>query len=121
MASKKISVVGSNILMMGLTFKENCPDLRNTRVVEMVDELKTYNANVDVYDPWVKNGDALAEYNLTLIDQPEMGHYDAIIIAVSHHQFKDMGLAGVKKFGRLSHVLYDIKYLFPSDGVDGRL
>ncbi|ORU93376.1 MAG: Vi polysaccharide biosynthesis protein VipA/TviB [Cycloclasticus sp. symbiont of Bathymodiolus heckerae] len=121
MANKKISVVGSNILMMGMTFKENCPDLRNTRVVEMVDELKNYNANVDVYDPWVKNENVPEEYNLTLINQPEVGYYDAIIIAVAHHQFQDMGLSAVKALGKSTHVLYDIKYLFPSESVDGRL
>ncbi len=121
MAVKKVDIVGSNILMLGLTFKENCPDLRNTRVVEMIDELKTYNANVDVYDPWVNKEEALASYNLSIIEQPEHRKYDAIIIAVSHHQFKEMGLDGIKAFGKSNHVLYDIKYLFPSDGVDGRL
>lgn len=121
MAFKKIDIVGANILMMGLTFKENCPDLRNTRVVEIIDELKTYNANIDVYDPWVEKSMALSEYNLNLIDQPKAGHYDAVIIAVSHHQFREMGLAGVKALGQTNHVLYDIKYLFPSEGVDGRL
>jgi len=122
MAKKKINIVNSKILMLGLTFKENCPDLRNTRVVEMVDELSnTYNANVDVYDPWVDKADALAAYKLSLIERPELGNYDAIIIAVSHAQFKDMGTVGIKALGKDNHILYDIKYLLASDEVDGRL
>jgi len=122
MASKKVNIVDAKILMLGLTFKENCPDLRNTRVVEMVDELSdTYNAKVDVFDPWVDKNEAKAVYNLDLIEQPELASYDAIIVAVSHYQFKEMGLEGVKALGKKNHVLYDIKYLFPSDGVDGRL
>lgn len=122
MASKKVNIVDAKILMLGLTFKENCPDLRNTRVIEMIDELtNTYNAKVDVFDPWVDKQEARAVYKLNLIDQPAIGHYDAIIVAVSHDQFKEMGIDGVKAFGKDNHVLYDIKYLFPSDGVDGRL
>jgi len=122
MASKKVNIVDAKILMLGLTFKENCPDLRNTRVVEMVDELSgTYNAKVDVFDPWVDKDEAKAVYNLDLIEQPALASYDAIIVAVSHHQFKDMGIEGVKALGKKNHVLYDIKCLFPSDGVDGRL
>lgn len=122
MAKKKINIVDSKILMLGLTFKENCPDLRNTRVVEMVEELRdTYNAQVDVYDPWVNKDEAMSLYDLNLINTPELGTYDAIIVAVSHHQFKKMGLLGVKALGKERHILYDIKYLFPSDGVDGRL
>jgi len=122
MAKKKINIVDSKILMLGLTFKENCPDLRNTRVVEMVDELSnTYNANVDVYDPWVDKDEAKVAYDLSLIDKPVAGIYDAIIVAVSHDQFKALGLNGVKAFTKVNHVLYDIKYLFSADGVDGRL
>lgn len=122
MAGKKINIVDAKILMLGLTFKENCPDLRNTRVVEMVDELSnTYNASVDVYDPWVDKKEALAVYNLNLIEQPKVGEYDGVIVAVSHDQFKEMGIAGVKELGKPKHVLYDIKYLFASDEVDGRL
>ena len=122
MASKKLNIVDAKILMLGLTFKENCPDLRNTRVVEMIDELtNTYNAKVDVFDPWVDKQEAQAVYNLNLIDQPAAGQYDAMIIAVSHDQFKELGIEGVKALGKDNHVVYDIKYLFPSDGVDGRL
>jgi len=122
MASKKVNIVDAKVLMLGLTFKENCPDLRNTRVVEMVDELsQTYNANVDVFDPWVDRNEAKSLYDLDLVEKPELAIYDAIIIAVSHHQFKEMGLQGVKALGKANHVLYDIKYLFSSDEVDGRL
>jgi UDP-N-acetyl-D-glucosamine/UDP-N-acetyl-D-galactosamine dehydrogenase len=122
MASKKVNIVDAKILMLGLTFKENCPDLRNTRVIEMIDELtNTYNAKVDVFDPWVDKQEARAVYKLNLIDQPAIGHYDAMIVAVSHDQFKELGIEGVKALGKENHVLYDIKYLFPSDGVDGRL
>lgn len=122
MASKKLNIVDAKILMLGLTFKENCPDLRNTRVVGMIEELtNTYNAKVDVFDPWVDKQEAQAVYNLNLIDQPAAGQYDAMIIAVSHEQFKELGIEGVKVLGKDNHVVYDIKYLFPSDSVDGRL
>ncbi|SHJ63472.1 Vi polysaccharide biosynthesis UDP-N-acetylglucosamine C-6 dehydrogenase TviB [Cycloclasticus pugetii] len=122
MASKKLNIVDAKILMLGLTFKENCPDLRNTRVVEMIEELtNTYNAKVDVFDPWVDKQEAQAVYNLNLIDQPAAGQYDAMIVAVSHEQFKKLGIEGVKALGKDNHVVYDIKYLFPSDSVDGRL
>ena len=122
MASKHINIVGARVLMLGLAFKENCPDLRNTRVVEMVKELSgTYNARVDVYDPWVDKDEALGVCNLDLVEQPQPGGYDAIIIAVAHHQFKAMGLAGVRALGKRNHVLYDIKYLFAASEVDGRL
>ena len=121
MANKKINIVDSKILMLGLTFKENCPDLRNTRVVEMINEFKTYYAHIDIFDPWVDKSEAKAIYNLDLIEQPERDYYDAVIIAVSHDQFKDMGLHGVRALGKENYVLYDIKYLFASEGVDGRL
>lgn len=121
MAIKGISIVNSKILMLGLTFKENCPDLRNTRVVEMVNELITYRANVDVYDPWVNKEEARHEYGLEVIDKPEAESYDAIIIAVAHSQFKKMGAQGIRALGNVNHVIYDIKYLLPSDQVDGRL
>lgn len=122
MASKKINIVNAKILMLGLTFKENCPDLRNTRVVEMISELThTYNAKVDVFDPWVDKQEAQAVYKLNLIEQPSIGHYDAIIVAVSHDQFKKLGIEGVMEFGKENYVLYDIKYLFPAYRVDGRL
>ncbi|MEH6503412.1 MAG: nucleotide sugar dehydrogenase [Cycloclasticus sp.] len=121
MAMKKISVVGAKILMLGLSFKENCPDLRNTRVIEMLDELTSFNAAVDVCDPWVNAEDVRAEYGLNLVEQPANGDYDAIIIAVAHDQFKALGAGGIHAFGKANHVLYDIKYLLDSSETDGRL
>jgi len=121
MATKDINIVGAKILMLGLSFKENCPDLRNTRVVEMVDELTAYHAIVDVFDPWVDKLEAKKEYGLTLIEQLKQDTYDAIIIAVSHTHYKELGLSKIKALGKVSHVLYDIKYLFPKTSVDGRL
>ena len=121
MAIKKINIVDANILMLGLSFKENCPDLRNTRVIEMIDELQQLNAKVDVYDPWVNATEVAREYQLNLIEQPAKGAYDAIIIAVSHEQFKALGAEGIHAFGKANHVLYDIKYLLHSSDSDGRL
>jgi len=122
MAKKKINIVDSKILILGLTFKENCADLRNTRVIEMINELSdTYHACVDVLDPWVIKGDVRAKYNLSLITQPTVNTYDAIIVAVSHDQFKKLGLDGVVAYAKENYVLYDIKYLFTANEVDGRL
>ena len=121
MSQKRISIVDANILIMGLSFKEDCPDLRNTKVVDLISELAPYNANIDVYDPWVSSDDAKKEYDLELVKEPEKGHYDAIIIAVSHKQFKEMGAEGIRALGKDNHVLYDIKYILSSDAVDGRL
>jgi len=121
MAKKEINIVGSKVLMMGLAFKENCPDLRNTRTIEMLNELKNYNAKVDVYDPWVDPKEAYEEYGLTLIPKLKNESYDCIIIAVSHHQFKTLGATGIKALGKSKHVIYDIKYLLSSNESDGRL
>ena len=106
---------------MGLTFKENCPDLRNTRVIELIEEFKSSNCNVDVYDPWVTNQEAKDKYDVSLINIPEEGKYDAVILVVAHDVFKKMGVDKIKKFGRKNHVLFDIKYIFSKDEVDGRL
>ena len=121
MSQKRISVVDSNVLIMGLSFKEDCPDLRNTKVVDLIDELIPYNANIDLYDPWVNHDVAKHEYGIDLIKKPEIGKYDAIIIAVSHHQFRDMGAKSLHALGKKNHVLYDIKYILNVDEVDGRL
>jgi len=122
MATKKINIVDAKILILGLAFKENCPDLRNTRVVEIAKELsETYHAQIDIYDPWVDKNEAKAVYNVLPIDQPETNTYDAIIVAVAHDQFKTIGLDGIKSFAKPNHVLYDIKYLLPASSVDGRL
>jgi UDP-N-acetyl-D-glucosamine/UDP-N-acetyl-D-galactosamine dehydrogenase len=121
MAVKGINIVNSKILMLGLTFKENCPDLRNTRVIEMINELITYNAQVDIYDPWVNKAEAKHEYGIDIIDKPKAVFYDAIIIAVSHDEFKKIGAQGIKALGKDNHIIYDIKYLLSSNQVDGRL
>ena len=121
MTKKRIHIVDANILIMGFTFKENCPDLRNTRVVDLVEEFEGFNCNVDVYDPWVDKEEAVHEYNITPIDQPVEGEYDAIILAVAHDEFKEFSLEQIKAFGKDNHVLYDIKYLLKADEVDGRL
>jgi len=121
MTKKRINVVDSNVLIMGLTFKENCPDLRNTRVVDLVEGFKRFDCNVDVYDPWVDKDEAVYEYGINPIDQPIEDKYDAILLAVAHDKFKQLSLEQIKKFGKDSHVIYDVKYLLNSDEVDGRL
>ncbi|MEM9532830.1 MAG: nucleotide sugar dehydrogenase [Pseudomonadota bacterium] len=117
----KIHVVGARILVLGLTFKENCPDLRNSRVVDIVEELRSYNAEVDVYDPWVTSEAAQQEFGFGLVEQLEEDRYDAIILAVAHEQFRDLGIERLRALGRKEHVLFDIKSMFPAEGVDGRL
>ncbi len=121
MTKKRINVVDSNILIMGLTFKENCPDLRNTRVVDLIEKFESSNCIIDVYDPWVSKEDAINEYGIKPIDIPVEGKYDAIILAVAHNEFKRLSLKQIKTFGKANHVLYDIKYLLKADEVDGRL
>ncbi|AFU98970.1 Vi polysaccharide biosynthesis UDP-N-acetylglucosamine C-6 dehydrogenase TviB [Simiduia agarivorans] len=121
MTQRRIHVVGSRILLMGLAFKENCPDLRNTRVVDIVAELKTYHADIDIYDPWVDPAEAEHEYGLTMLETPQANNYDAIIICVGHQQFRDMGAADIRKLGKSSSVLFDVKHILPKDEVDGRL
>jgi len=120
MLHKRIQVEGANILIMGLTFKENCPDLRNTKVTDIVAELKEYNVNVDITDPWCSSEQAQDEYGLELIE-PKQGHYDAIILAVAHNEFRQMGAEAIHALGKQNHVLYDLKYLLPKDQVDMRL
>ncbi|WP_111641493.1 Vi polysaccharide biosynthesis UDP-N-acetylglucosamine C-6 dehydrogenase TviB [Marinimicrobium alkaliphilum] len=121
MTQRKIHVVGSNILLMGLAFKENCPDLRNTRVIDIIDELGTYNAQVDVYDPWVDAEEAKEEYGLDLIAEPAADHYDAIILCVAHTEFRAMGVDALRRLGKSKHILFDVKHLFPKEAVDARL
>ena len=121
MTKKRIQVVDSNILVMGLTFKEDCPDIRNTRVVDVVQELSGFHCNIDVYDPWIDKEESIREYGITLVEQLEPGKYDAVIIAVAHHQFKSMGITAIRALGKKNHVLYDIKYILPTEKVDGRL
>ncbi|MDE1210227.1 Vi polysaccharide biosynthesis UDP-N-acetylglucosamine C-6 dehydrogenase TviB [Vibrio aestuarianus] len=121
MLKQRIHVEGSNVLVMGLTFKENCPDLRNTKVVDIVSELKEYNINVDIVDPWCSSEESQHEYGLSLIDAPKIGHYDAIILAVGHNEFKTMGVDAIRQLGKETHVLYDLKYVLNKSDVDMRL
>jgi UDP-N-acetyl-D-glucosamine/UDP-N-acetyl-D-galactosamine dehydrogenase len=121
MTKQRIHVVDANVLIMGLTFKENCPDLRNTRVVDLVEEFKGFNCNVDVYDPWVDKDEAVHEYGIKPIDQPVEGKYDAILLAVSHDEFKQLSVEQIRAYGKDNHILYDIKYLLKANESDGRL
>jgi len=121
LTQRKVHVVDANILILGLAFKENCPDLRNTRVVDIVSELATYHANVEVYDPWINPEEAEHEYNITPVTSLKEGRYDAIILAVGHQEFMDMGSDAIRALGRKEHILYDIKSALPKDSVDARL
>jgi UDP-N-acetyl-D-galactosamine dehydrogenase len=121
MLKRRIHVEDANVLILGLTFKENCPDIRNTRVVDLVREFQDYGANVDVYDPWVDAEQAEEEYSITPIAQPPLGKYDAIVLAVAHRQFCEMGIEKIQRLGRRDCVLYDVKSVLPKDRVDGRL
>ncbi len=118
---KRIHVVGANVLILGLAFKEDCPDLRNTRVIDIIAELENYHANVHVYDPWVDKNEASHEYSINTIDSPEAEFYDAIILAVAHKQFIALGVDAIRAFGKPDHILYDIKSVLPKDSVDARL
>jgi len=121
MAKRGIDIVGARILVLGLAFKENCPDLRNTKVVDIMRELRQYDARVDIFDPWVDAEEARHEYGVELSTAPEHGVYDAVIIAVSHREFAALGAAGLRAFGKPGAVLYDVKYVLPRADVDGRL
>jgi UDP-N-acetyl-D-galactosamine dehydrogenase len=121
MLKKKIQPLESRVLVLGLTFKENCPDVRNTKVVDVVSEMVSFGAQVDVWDPWVDKEEARAEYGLDLISEPDKGAYDVVILAVAHDQFRELGASGIRAFGKDTSVVYDIKYVLPSDAVDDRL
>jgi UDP-N-acetyl-D-galactosamine dehydrogenase len=121
MVCKGINPVRARILILGLAFKENCPDLRNTRVVDILQALHSYNADVDIHDPWISAAEAEHEYAITPLDDPQMGDYDAVIVAVGHRQFVDLGHVGIRAFGKPQCVVYDVKYVLPRDAVDGRL
>jgi UDP-N-acetyl-D-glucosamine/UDP-N-acetyl-D-galactosamine dehydrogenase len=121
MILRKIQVRDGRILVMGLTFKENCPDVRNTKIVDVVRELEKFGAKVDVYDPWADPDEAEHEYGLRPVKKLRTGSYDAVVMGVAHDEFRKMGLGRIRKLGRKNHVLYDIKYVFKADEVDGRL
>lgn len=121
MLKRRIHVEGARVLVMGLTFKENCPDLRNTRVVDILRELKEYNVSADVYDPWVNPEDARREYGITPVDELQPGVYDAIVLAVAHDRFRALGAEKIRALGKSSHVLYDLKYILGPEEADVRL
>jgi len=121
MTERRIMVADSKILIFGLAFKENCPDLRNSKVVDIVNELRRFDAKVDVYDPWVDAESAYGEYAFRTITTPKPDSYDAIVLAVGHDDFKAMGLRKIRRLAKNMHVLYDVKYLFSRDQTDGRL
>ena len=121
MVKKRIQVVGSKILIMGLSFKENCPDIRNTKIVDMVKSLKEYDLDLDIYDPWVDPQEVEREYGLRPIDVLQAGQYDAIVLALAHDQFKQMTANEFKNLGKSKHVLYDLKYVLDQKQSDIRL
>lgn len=121
MNKKRIQIEDAKVLILGLTFKENCPDIRNTKIVDIVTELKDFNMQVDIYDPWADAEETRHEYAIDLVAQPEQGRYDAIILAVAHDQFKAMGSEAIHALGRVNHVVYDLKYVLDHAQSDIRL
>ena len=121
MTKKRIQIAEANILIMGITFKEDCPDHRNTRVVDLIKEFKSFSCNVDVYDPWVNKDQITEEYKIELIDEPIKDKYDAIVIAVAHNEFKILTESQIRSYGKNNHILYDIKYILKENESDGRL
>ncbi len=121
MVKERIQVESAKVLIMGLTFKENCPDLRNTKIVDIIQELKEYNIEADIVDPWCSAAEAGHEYSLTLTETYNNDYYDAIILAVGHDEFKKMGAENIHKLGKERHVLYDLKYVLAKKDVDMRL
>ncbi len=121
MVKRQINLSKASILVMGLTFKENCPDFRNTKVIDIINELGDYGCDVDVYDPWVKKDEAIEKLEIEVIEQPSEGNYDGILLAVAHQEFVAMGIDAVRKFGKQNSVVYDLKFLFPSKDTDLRL
>ncbi|WP_032094876.1 MULTISPECIES: Vi polysaccharide biosynthesis UDP-N-acetylglucosamine C-6 dehydrogenase TviB [unclassified Alteromonas] len=121
MMKKRIQIDGAKVLIMGLTFKENCPDLRNTKVIDIVNELREYNITVDIVDPWCSSEEAQHEYGVSTMKSAEQGQYDGIVLAVGHQEFKDLGADSIRKLGKASHVLYDLKYVLDKSSVDMRL
>ena len=121
MTQKKIQVVDSNILVMGLTFKENCPDIRNTKVTDVIADLNSFHTNIDIYDPWADAEEVRHEYGLAITENPQENHYDAVIICVAHNEIREMGIQAIRKLCKPNHVIFDVKYLFSKEEVDDRL
>lgn len=118
---QRIQVAGARVLVLGLTFKENCPDIRNTKVVDILTELQEYDIQADVWDPWVDPAEAQHEYGINPVNRPETGSYDAVILAVAHRKFRELGISGIKALAKPQHIIYDLKYVLPSDAADLRL
>ncbi|XID74802.1 Vi polysaccharide biosynthesis UDP-N-acetylglucosamine C-6 dehydrogenase TviB [Alkanindiges sp. WGS2144] len=121
MVKQRIQVVGARILVMGLTFKENCPDIRNTKIIDMVKALKEYDLSLDIYDPWVDHKEVEQEYGLKPVDQPHAKAYDAIVLAIGHQQFKQMPIEEIRGLGKPQCVIYDLKYILDKQTTDLRL
>ena len=121
MLKKRIHVADSNVLIMGLTFKENCPDLRNSKIIDLISEFESLDCNVDIYDPWVDAVKVRRDMGINLIDEPVSGKYDAVVLAVGHDQFRQLSISELRALGKDNHVLYDVKYLLDASEVDGRL
>lgn len=121
MTRRSIQVNGAKVLIMGLAFKENCPDVRNTKVVDIYRELLDYNCEVDIYDPWINSDEALHEYGVQILPQLDVYKYDGIILAVAHNQFKELGIEKIRSLGQTKHVIYDLKYILSADQSDLRL
>lgn len=121
MNKARLQIRDARVLVMGLAFKENCPDLRNTRVIDVIEELEFSNAIVDVYDPWVNPDEAECDYGVNIVRDPEAGVYDAIVLTVAHQQFRELGVDGIRAFGKAECVIYDVKHVLPASDVDGRL
>jgi UDP-N-acetyl-D-galactosamine dehydrogenase len=121
MTRRRIHVNGARILVLGATFKENCPDIRNSKVVDVIRELETYGAQIDVYDPWADPGECRHEYGIRPISKLMAGRYDAAVVAVAHREIRELGAARVHRLCRRNHVVYDIKHVFRTSEVDGRL
>jgi len=121
MIKKKIQVEGAKVLVLGLSFKENCPDIRNTKIIDIVHELQEYHIQADVYDPWVDASEAEHEYGITPVQTLVNAQYDAVILAVAHEQFKAMGVDAIRALGKANHVLYDLKYVLSQSESDLRL
>ena len=121
MKNKNIEVINANVLIMGITFKENCPDLRNSKVFDLKKKFEEFKCNVEVYDPWVNKDQAYQKYDLDLIDEPSKQKYDSILLAVAHNEFKKMSIKQIKEYGKHNHVIYDVMHIFDAGSVDGRL
>ncbi|MBT1450694.1 Vi polysaccharide biosynthesis UDP-N-acetylglucosamine C-6 dehydrogenase TviB [Glaciecola sp. XM2] len=121
LSSRKIHIDEAKILILGFTFKGDCPDVRNTKIIDIVNELKDFNMSVDVYDGWADHEEVKAEYGLLLVSNLIEGNYDGVVLAVDHSEFKDMGVAAIRKLGKANHVLYDVKHVFGTHDSDIRL